>query len=348
MIPLNLQILIRTIATMDSNFEVAIIGAGVSGLCLALRLQTHNIKCAVYEKRPDGFSQGGSIMLFPNSLRILDSLGVYATIHQQGFDMTTTAVKDASFKTLKTIQISKPERYGYAALRIKRDVLVGSLVAAAKKSGISVNYEHRLIGIVEQDSGAKCRFSNGLTKSASIVVGADGLRSSVREISFPGAPAPAYTGQAMMMWSIPLSLLNQSKEHALEQQNNASSEGIAMATPQGLVLIVANHSADADTRIWVQRPLPHRDVAGWKKLGEDKEALSAALRNTSEAIPEPVKSAIEHAERSDQNPYFLWPFLCLVGQRRMDFERRERQCGSHWRCSTCVPSSCRAGSWDGN
>lgn len=44
-----------------------------------------------------------------------------------------------------------------------------------------------------------------------------------------------------------------------------------------------------------------------EKLDEDKEASSAALRNASEAIPEPISSAIEYAGTNEQNPYFLWP-----------------------------------------
>ena len=293
---------------MESNFEVAIIGAGVSGLCLALSLQCHNIKCTVYEKQSEGVSQGGSVILFPNSLRVLDSLGVYDTIHKLGFDMTTTAVKDASFKTIRKIQISKSERYGYAALRIRRDALVGSLLSSARKQGISVNFEHRLIGILESGPGAECRFSNGVTRSASLVVGADGLRSKVREICFLDAPDPAYTGQAMIMWPIPCSLLPDWEQQTAQERE---SEGITMATPQGAVLIVANSSGDPDTRIWAQRALPERDVAGWKQLGANKKTLLEALRNTTETTPDLVRSALEHAEKSEGNPFFLWPFYII-------------------------------------
>jgi hypothetical protein len=59
--------------------------------------------------------------------------------------MTTTVIRDVSFKPLKTIQISKPERYGYAALRIKRDALIGSLTAEARMHGITISSEHKLL-----------------------------------------------------------------------------------------------------------------------------------------------------------------------------------------------------------
>jgi 2-polyprenyl-6-methoxyphenol hydroxylase-like FAD-dependent oxidoreductase len=296
---------------MDSpeNFEVAIIGAGVAGLSLALSLARHNITCTIYEKRPQGLSQGGSITLFPNSLRILDSLGVYSTIHGQGFDMSTTIVRDSSYKHLSTIPISDPSRYGYAALRIRRDAVLSSLVSEARKHGIPINYEHNLVEIVEHDGGVTCWFANGVDKSVSLVVGADGLRSKTREVSFPNAPAPTYTGQAGIMWSAPRSALKYPDQEI--SQAGAGSEAALMVTPQGVVLFVPDSKDGNDMRIGSQRSLPERDVAGWKELGGDKSALARALRDTSEEIPEPVRSAMEYAEAADKNEFFLWPFYSL-------------------------------------
>lgn len=223
--------------------------------------------------------------------------------------MTTTTIRDTSFRALKTVQISKPERYGYAALRIRRDALIESLEAAAHKCDIPINYEHKLVAIDEHDSGATCHFSNGVTKSASLVVGADGLHSMVRTIRFPNAPAPTYTGQAGIMWSVPR--LELKYPVTSKPQSDMNLESTSMTTPQGVVLFVPNSSDGADMRIGAQRPLIERDVAGWKKLGQDKEGLAKVLRETCEEIPEPVRSAIEYAERSDKNEFFLWPFYVL-------------------------------------
>jgi hypothetical protein len=113
-------------------------------------------QCTIYEKRPEGLTQGGSITLFPNSLRILDSLGVNSTIHMQGFDMTTATIKDSSFKTLKTLQLSDPQRFGYPALRIRRDAIVGTLTAAARSLDVPINYGYKLIDIVEDTPNIVC------------------------------------------------------------------------------------------------------------------------------------------------------------------------------------------------
>ena len=56
--------------------NVAIIGAGLSGLCLALALHRNGIRSTVYEARTAGFVEGGAIRLSPNALRVLDRFGV--------------------------------------------------------------------------------------------------------------------------------------------------------------------------------------------------------------------------------------------------------------------------------
>jgi 2-polyprenyl-6-methoxyphenol hydroxylase-like FAD-dependent oxidoreductase len=52
--------------------------------------------------------------------------------------------------------------------------------------------------IVDGDQGATVVFTDGATDTFDLVVGADGVRSQVRSLVFPNAPAPTYAGQ--MAW----------------------------------------------------------------------------------------------------------------------------------------------------
>ena len=222
--------------------------------------------------------------------------------------MTTTTVKDTSFKTLKTIQLSDPQRFGYAALRIRRDAIIDALTAAARSVDVPINYGYNLVDIVENGIDvARCRFDNGAEKSVSLVVGADGLRSRVRKVSFPNAPAPAYTGQAGLMWSVPRGKLNFPLGSGLDASRGAAS----MMTPQGVVLFVPDSVDGVDMRIGTQRPVQELDVSGWKALAEDRKAYLSLLRQDGEEIPEPVESAIKYAESNDEAGVFLWPFYFL-------------------------------------
>ncbi|CAG8956918.1 hypothetical protein HYFRA_00011967, partial [Hymenoscyphus fraxineus] len=60
--------------------KVIIIGAGIAGLTLSLLLAKHHIPSLIFEARPQSHTQGGTLALAPNALRVLDHCGVYEQI----------------------------------------------------------------------------------------------------------------------------------------------------------------------------------------------------------------------------------------------------------------------------
>ncbi|KAJ7780892.1 hypothetical protein B0H16DRAFT_1496469 [Mycena metata] len=77
--------------------EVAIIGAGLSGLSLALALHQQSIPFTIYESRPDApLNIDGAVMLSPNALRILDHLGVYDIMRTRGYNFTKLEYRDVA------------------------------------------------------------------------------------------------------------------------------------------------------------------------------------------------------------------------------------------------------------
>ena len=75
-------------------------------------------------------------------------------------------------------------------------------------------------------------------KSVALAVGADGLRSKVREISFSSLPTPTCTGQIGILWSIPCSEPKRPSKNASHSPAGVSSEANSMVTSQGVVLFV--------------------------------------------------------------------------------------------------------------
>ncbi len=68
-----------------SEHSVAIIGAGLAGLSLALALHQQNIPCTIYESRPAPLNIGGAVMLSPNALKVLDALKLYSSAKTKGY-----------------------------------------------------------------------------------------------------------------------------------------------------------------------------------------------------------------------------------------------------------------------
>lgn len=56
------------------------IGAGLSGLTLALALKRQSISCTIYEAHSASLDIGGAIMLSLDALRVLDAVDMYERI----------------------------------------------------------------------------------------------------------------------------------------------------------------------------------------------------------------------------------------------------------------------------
>jgi 2-polyprenyl-6-methoxyphenol hydroxylase-like FAD-dependent oxidoreductase len=132
-------------------------------------------------------------MLTPNSLPLLDSWGVYKRIQTKGFNFDVIIVKDDLNRTTETWCVGGEQLYGYQALRIYRHVLVEELLAIVKERGIPVIFKKFSRVVSESDTSAVFEFTDGSLETASLLIGADGIHSKVRQYVSPSVH-PVYTG----------------------------------------------------------------------------------------------------------------------------------------------------------
>ena len=64
----------------------------------------------------------------------------------------------------------------------------------AAAAGVRFEYGKRLVGATEGPKSVTAKFDDGSTATADILIGADGVRSTVRTQIDPEAPAAGYTG----------------------------------------------------------------------------------------------------------------------------------------------------------
>ena len=122
-----------------STTNVSIIGAGLSGLALALALQQQSNVCTLYEARPATLDIGGALMLTPNALRILDSIGIYARLKDNGYSFESSTSLPRP-QAVDSYEFGGEAKYGYPALRIYRRVLTRELSALVEEAGIPIVY----------------------------------------------------------------------------------------------------------------------------------------------------------------------------------------------------------------
>lgn len=180
--------------------NITIIGAGIGGLTAALGLLRAGFDVTVYEQAPELGEVGAGLSISPNAALGLDYLDMldfmesesnkplWQYTHQGTTNETLVAIDRGPVR----------DQYGAAYYQIHRADFHAELVkriTAAKKDAIFVN--HKLAGLKETASGYDLTFENGETKHAEILIGADGLKSFVRDSLFV-ADTPVFTGH--MAW----------------------------------------------------------------------------------------------------------------------------------------------------
>ncbi|KAJ0307415.1 hypothetical protein COL5a_000270 [Colletotrichum fioriniae] len=168
------------------GFKVIIVGGSVSGLSLANMLERLNINYTLLEAYPDIAPQvGASIGLLPNGFRILDQLGCFEPILEMvGEYHLKNSLCGPDGKPLgppSIVNIQHLEaRLGYPSIFIDRQMLLQVLYDNLKNKD-KVIPEKRVAKVELLKEGVCVHTKDGCVFEGDIVVGADGIHSTVRE-----------------------------------------------------------------------------------------------------------------------------------------------------------------------
>jgi salicylate hydroxylase len=187
---------------MEMNtLSVAVCGAGIGGVAASLALRQRGADVTIYERSPRLEEVGAGLQIGPNGMAVLDALGLGPDIrtvgtrpeaielvdHRRGARLMHVPLGDAAER-----------RWGAPYLHLHRADLLGALVNAAKKAGV----QFEMNAAASHRAGRSVHLKDGRTVTPDIIVGADGVRSTLRQQMWDGQPV-RFTGQVAWRALVP-------------------------------------------------------------------------------------------------------------------------------------------------
>ncbi|KAJ9618682.1 hypothetical protein H2203_008886 [Taxawa tesnikishii (nom. ined.)] len=243
------------------------------------------IESTIYELRTDDVTSAGAIMLSPNALRSLDAIGIYTRIKDKGYHFRDLTFRDDEQKFLDAYEMGNADKFGYDALRVYRQVILDAHKAAVAEADIDIVYSKRFSHIVsETEDGVTFAFTDGSQQTVDLLIGADGIHSSVRKYLDPDTE-PAFSNVMAITCALPTSAVNfPSEPYQMPVSVHGKAGAFVMApqNPEGSELLGG-----------IQYRTHVRDRAGWDALWNDKPLLLSMMREQYDEWNPMVQSAID-------------------------------------------------------
>ncbi len=191
-----------------SNQNILVIGGGIGGLATAVALKQAGFTVTVIEKQHDMHSSifGVGIIQPINALRALDAIGCADACIEAGYPAKAWgAMYDVDGNFLRDIHGTPITGTDLPPMNgVTRPKLHQILTDKALSEQIEIRYDTAFVKLEEDENGVDVEFADGSTERFDLVVGADGVLSSVRRFVLDEELSPKYIGQSAYRVNIPL------------------------------------------------------------------------------------------------------------------------------------------------
>lgn len=180
--------------------KIVIVGGGIAGLTAYFFLDKFlstlvpDLDIHLYESyKSPSIGIGGTLGLAPNGLHTIRLLSeeAHARILETGFPCAKFEFRTSSGKVMGLMPVGSPERYPGTGGEVmhSRAGIYEEILKVLEENNANIHYGKMVSRVVPKDQGMEVTFENGEVVLADLVVGADGIRSTVRKAAFPGVEA---------------------------------------------------------------------------------------------------------------------------------------------------------------
>jgi salicylate hydroxylase len=163
------------------DLKIAIVGAGIGGLTLALALREHGVDAQLYEQTDELREVGAAVALSANATRFYERMGLRAAFDAVCAEIPALIYRDGRSGEVIGQHRGEPsyrQQFGGSYWGVHRADLQAVLSQAVGLERIHLS--HRLTDLVQHSDRVSLSFANGRQIDADLVIGADGARSITR------------------------------------------------------------------------------------------------------------------------------------------------------------------------
>lgn len=177
--------------------KILIVGGGIAGMSAAIRFLEEGVEVDLIDKDPNWSVYGAGLTLSVLTFRALCDLGIGRELLKYGHGHDGVTLNDKQGELIREVRSERlfaPDVP--AAGGVMRPVLHDIMSKRVTELGAHVRLGLTVKSFTQDANKVDVTFTDGSQGSYDFVIGADGLFSTMRDLTLTDAPKPTFTGQA--------------------------------------------------------------------------------------------------------------------------------------------------------
>ncbi len=253
----------------------------------AIALGQRGFRTEIIEKDLDWSVYGVGIIQQANVVRAVAELGVIEDYIEAGYGYDHVEIYTPNGELAAKVPVHRLVEDYPGQMGIGRPALQKVLANRAEAEGAKIRLGVVVTRLQEDKDGVLVEFSDGTRGRYSVVVGADGVNSQLRDLLFPDADKPRFAGQGVWRYNL------HRPKHVVNMHAYAGRMGV------GLVPL-----SDKLMYLYLTTPEPNNPRY-------PRDGLAKAMRDKLDDAPPGIAEFVEQITHDDEVVYrpLTWHFL---------------------------------------